>query len=530
MGNQTGSLIEAFKNNFQQLYKWLCSLGMWYPDDKHSGIQVGDKTYTVVYSWGGKKKYIKENGDICSVDKDFTDKGIEWEWVNINERHLQELDSCYRTPGGEVKIRSWWSINEDMHPLNERHYVINSSDLDNPVGRIYEKVPGDWVPMRCELANMENRDIVYIKRCYLTPGGKVEIEGFESRDPELLIRVPSYTILQSTDANEPQGKKFTVIPDTWTRMVCDFPDMTQRNILQIDDCYDTEAGKVRIEGIVSVDYILGYREEYYSVAESTDPNIDVGSVYRKIPDTWTKTVCDFADLTQRDTEIIERCYMTNNTGISDGKEYTEKVSVRSYITYGARGEIRDERHLILQSSFDELVFEDDTVSSTGSWLNSIPVAWKEIICDLPDLNDRHFVHDVRCYRDGNGIEYKIRNEVIYDSRGKIIKQNHIILRSSEAEDLYDQIDSLTGYMEVDCSLPDLTQRFWVPVKECYENEVGDKFYVEGFRIKNHKEDVAMRLVVQDTVGATVGVAAGDVLTAIPAGFLLVVCKCSCGYE
>lgn len=43
-------------------------------------------------------------------------------------------------------------------------------------------------------------------------------------------------------------------------MVCDFPDMTERDVTYVLECYTTPGGKVQVEGLRAVDNILGVRE------------------------------------------------------------------------------------------------------------------------------------------------------------------------------------------------------------------------------------------------------------------------------
>lgn len=54
-------------------------------------------------------------------------------------------------------------------------------------------------------------------------------------------------------------------------MVCDFPDMTERDVTYVLECYTTKKGKVQVEGLIAIDNILGSREEVYTVLQSTDP-------------------------------------------------------------------------------------------------------------------------------------------------------------------------------------------------------------------------------------------------------------------
>ena len=180
--------------------------------------------------------------------------------------------------------------------------------MDNPVGKVLAKIPDEWVMIDCDLPDMTERDITFVNRCYKTPDGKVEIEGLEAIDDKINIRESIYTVIQSTDDNFPAGHVFRLIPENWVRMVCDFPDMTERDVTYVLECYTTKKGKVQVEGLVAIDNILGTREEVYTVLQSTDPDIKVGAVLDSIPEDWVRMVCDFPDMTDREIVEVDECY------------------------------------------------------------------------------------------------------------------------------------------------------------------------------------------------------------------------------
>ncbi len=63
---------------------------------------------------------------------------------------------------------------------------------------------------------------------------------------------------------------------------CDFPDLTERHIMSVDECYATPGGKIHLGGYRSVDSIIGVRDEYLIVLETTDPDIQRGATFNKI--------------------------------------------------------------------------------------------------------------------------------------------------------------------------------------------------------------------------------------------------------
>ena len=108
-------------------------------DDSKSGIKIGDKIYQVVVSLNGCYWYLDEEGKKHPVS------GIpattEWEWINIAEKVIKDFKTCYRTPGGKVEVWSWYLLNDQMDVLKETHRITDSTDMDNPVGKVLAKIP-----------------------------------------------------------------------------------------------------------------------------------------------------------------------------------------------------------------------------------------------------------------------------------------------------------------------------------------------------------------------------------------------------
>ncbi len=107
-------------------------------DDSKSGIKIGDKIYQVVVSLNGCYWYLDEEGKKHPVS------GIpattEWEWINIAEKVIKDFKTCYRTPGGKVEVWSWYLLNDQMDVLKETHIITDSTDMDNPVGKVLTKI------------------------------------------------------------------------------------------------------------------------------------------------------------------------------------------------------------------------------------------------------------------------------------------------------------------------------------------------------------------------------------------------------
>lgn len=379
-------------------------------DDSKSGIKIGDKIYQVVVSLNGCYWYLDEEGKKHPVS------GIpattEWEWINIAEKVIKDFKTCYRTPGGKVEVWSWYLLNDQMDVLKETHRITDSTDMDNPVGKVLTKIPDEWVMIDCDLPDMTERDITFVNRCYKTPDGKVEIEGLEAIDDKINIRESIYTVIQSTDDNFPAGHVFKLIPENWVRMVCDFPDMTERHIMSVDECYTTPGGKIHLGGYRSVDSIIGVRDEYLIVLETTDPDIQRGATFSKIQEGWQRIVCDFPDATTSDTEIVENCYKTEKG----------KVQIRTYITMDGYGNTRELRHMVLKTT--------DPDYNIGSNIDQIPVGWLSIECDFASATQRHIRQVKNCYVSDAGSIY-VEGEIVYDNDLDVDKMALMVMESTD---------------------------------------------------------------------------------------------------
>lgn len=543
-------------------------------DDKFSGIKMGDKTYNVVVSLNGCYWYIDEDGKKKPI-ADLPEGS--YEWVNIAEKVLKEFKTCYRTLGGKVEVWSWYLINDEMETLREQHRITDSTDLDNPVGTMLEKIPEEWVMIDCDLPDMTERDVTMINRCYKTPGGKVEIEGLEAIDDKLQIRESIYVIVQSTDDNFPAGYEFNLIPADWVRMVCDFPDMTERDVTYANECYETENGeKVNVEGLRAIDNILGVRESIFTVIQTTDPEYPEGTVLPGIPDGWTRIICDFPDMTQRDIVIWNFCY---NTGHG-------KVEVKGYQSVDAVLGVREQYYYIVNSTdpdfpqwkrldsipntwgLTECDFPDMTerhvlkvnecyrtdggkvrlggyrsvdgilgvraeylyVMETtdpdvqrGTTYTSIPVGWEQMVCDFPDQTTADTEIVENCFQTDGG-KIQVRTYLTLDGNGKLRESRHMVLRSTDPDyTTGDELASIpANWLSVECDFASLTQRHIVPLTGCYETGAG-QVRVEGYTIVDNMMGVdAVSFTILDSNNPDVAI--GTNYTAVPEGWARTECK------
>lgn len=546
-------------------------------DDSKSGIKIGDKIYQVVVSLNGCYWYLDEEGKKHPVS------GIpattEWEWINIAEKVIKDFKTCYRTPGGKVEVWSWYLLNDQMDVLKETHRITDSTDMDNPVGKVLTKIPDEWVMIDCDLPDMTERDITFVSRCYKTPDGKVEIEGLEAIDDKISIRESIYTIIQSTDDNFPAGYVFKLIPENWVRMVCDFPDMTERDVTYVLECYTTKKGKVQVEGLIAIDNILGSREEVYTVLQSTDPDIKVGTILDSIPEDWVRMVCDFPDMTDREIVEVDECYKTDGgkvnikgyqaidaiLGVREQYYYIVKTTDAAYSQWTRIDKIPNEwtktecdfpdlteRHIMSVDecyttpggkihlggyrSIDSIIGVRDeyliVMETTdpdiqrGATFNKIQEGWQRIVCDFPDAttSDTEIVEN--CYKTEKG-KVQIRTYITMDGYGNTRELRHMVLKTTDPDyNIGSNIDQIpVGWLSIECDFASATQRHIRQVKDCYGSDAGS-IYVEGEIVYNNDLDIdKMALTVMESTDPAIAV--GTTLAAIPAGYVKTVCRCNC---
>lgn len=576
--NGVDSLVGALGRGIDKITNIVGKWGSSQPvDDSKSGIKIGDKIYQVVVSLNGCYWYLDEEGKKHPVS------GIpattEWEWINIAEKVIKDFKTCYRTPGGKVEVWSWYLLNDQMDVLKETHRITDSTDMDNPVGKVLAKIPDEWVMIDCDLPDMTERDITFVNRCYKTPDGKVEIEGLEAIDDKINIRESIYTVIQSTDDNFPAGHVFRLIPENWVRMVCDFPDMTERDVTYVLECYTTKKGKVQVEGLVAIDNILGAREEVYTVLQSTDPDIKVGAVLDFIPEDWVRMVCDFPDMTDREIVEVDECYKTDGgkvnikgyqaidavLGVREQYYYIVKTTDDTYPQWTKIDKIPNEwtktecdfpdlteRHIM---SVDEcyttpggkihlggyrsvdsiigvrdeylIVLETtDPDIQRGATFSKIQEGWQRIVCDFPDAttSDTEIVEN--CYKTEKG-KVQIRTYITMDGYGNTRELRHMVLKTTDPDyNIGSNIDQIpVGWLSIECDFASATQRHIRQVKDCYGSDAGS-IYVEGEIVYNNDLDIdKMALTVMESTDPAIAV--GTTLAAIPAGYVKTVCRCNC---
>lgn len=576
--NGVDFITKAFGKGFETIIKTVGSWGSAQPaDDSKSGIKMGDKIYQVVVSLNGCYWYLDDEGKKQLIST--IPKSTEWSWVNIAEKVIKDFKACYRTPGGKVEVWSWFLLNDVMDVLKEQHRITDSTDVDNQTGTMLESIPDTWVMIDCDLPDMTERDVTYVKRCYKTPDGKVEVEGLESLDSKTNVRESIYKVLQSTDPNFYPGYTVDTIPSNWARTVCDFPDMTERDITYVQECYTTSGGKVQVDGLLAIDDTVGTREAIYTVVQSTDSAIKAGTKYDSIPEDWVRMVCDFPDMAERHVIEINECYRTDGgkvnikgyqavdsvLGNKDQYYYIIKTTDSSierwsridripnswvkiecdfpdmsdrhvmkinecYVTPGGKIHVggyraldsvigvRDEYIIVMETT-------DDSIAR-GKTYDSIQNGWSRIVCDFPDATTADTEIVENCYQTGKG-KVQIRTYLVMDAYGDVRESKHMVLKTSDSSyNIGATIDEIpSSWLNIECDFASAVQRHVKDVRNCYTSNSGS-IYVTGYTVVDNKLNTEkMSLTVLESTDSAIKV--GQVLTQIPAGYTRTECRCNC---
>jgi hypothetical protein len=428
------------------------SMGFSVPPDDFSGVVIDGKTYPVMMRNDGCYVYFDDKG-VKRLVSEVPKK--DYQFINIKDARVSIVNQCYRTPGGQVEARIHTYMNNKGEILAEKIFIINSSDIDTPIGTELDKIPAEWVAIDCGIAEMTDRELIFVSKCYATEGGKVQIEGVESVDPRLNPEVSHYEVVNTTDDSNPIGTEYDKIPDTWSRIVCDFPDMTQREIIPVLKCFDTGTGRVQIEGYKIFDYEMGTRKEWYRIKQSTDPENPVGEFITSISDDWVEVVCDFTDMEDRMPIDIEECYRTSNGSIR----------MRHVVSYDG--------DLGKRNQFWEIVDSSDNRYGLGNRINNIPADFIRERCALERLDDRITRNAVECYSTPGG-SVRIKSTYIINPLNHIRSYNHHVLSSTD-NDIHvgTQYASLpSNFARIECEEPDYMDRLIDTTETCYDTGKG----------------------------------------------------------
>lgn len=444
--------MSAINEYLKRLASIFGSMGFSVPPDDFSGVVIDGKTYPVMMRNDGCYVYFDDKG-VKRLVSDIPKK--DYQFINIKDARVSIVNQCYRTPGGQVEARIHTYMNNKGEILAEKIFIINSSDIDIPIGTELDKIPAEWVAMDCSIAEMTDRELIFVSKCYATEGGKVQIEGVESVDPRLNPEVSHYEVVNTTDDSNPIGTEYEAIPDTWNRIVCDFPDMTQREIIPVLKCFDTGTGRVQIEGYKIFDYEMGTRKEWYRIKQSTDPENPVGGFITSISDEWVEVVCDFTDMEDRDIEVTIECYKTP----------AGKVKLEVLTSWDGNIGVRDKSYKVLETT--------DPSQPEGASFSSLPDTWIRVVCDFDDMEERDIKSYIECYDSGSG-NVKLRRMVSYDSKIKARYTRFEVVDSDNADFVPGTALATLpdGFSLVSCDFTDMEDRMPVDIEECYRTSNG----------------------------------------------------------
>lgn len=494
--------MSAINEYLKRLASIFGSMGFSVPPDDFSGVVIDGKTYPVMMRNDGCYVYFDDKG-VKRLVSEVPRK--DYQFINIKDARVSIVNQCYRTPGGQVEARIHTYMNNKGEILAEKIFIINSSDIDTPIGTELDKVPAEWVAIDCSIAEMTDRELIFVSKCYATEGGKVQIEGVESVDPRLNPEVSHYEVVNTTDDSNPIGTEYDAIPDTWNRIVCDFPDMTQREIIPVLKCFDTGTGRVQIEGYKIFDYEMGTRKEWYRIKQSTDPENPVGKFITSISDDWVEVVCDFTDMEDRDIEVTVECYKTP----------AGKVKLEVLTSWDGNIGVRDKSYKVLETT--------DPSQPEGASFSSLPDTWVRAVCDFDDMEERDIRSYVECYDGGNG-PVKLRRLVSYDSKIKARYTRFEVLNSDDASFVPGAgLATLPeSFSLVPCDFVDFEDRMLQQRKECYDTGNGR---VQVSRITSYDGDISIRrtsYVVTRSEDTDVSV--DRIYKDIPGGWTRMVCE------
>lgn len=444
--------MSAINEYLKRLASIFGSMGFSVPPDDFSGVVIDGKTYPVMMRNDGCYVYFDDKG-VKRLVSEVPKK--DYQFINIKDARVSIVNQCYRTPGGQVEARIHTYMNNKGEILAEKIFIINSSDVDTPIGTELDKIPAEWVAIDCSIAEMTDRELIFVSKCYATEGGKVQIEGVESVDPRLNPEVSHYEVVNTTDDSNPIGTKYNAIPDTWRRIVCDFPDMTQREIIPVLKCFDTGTGRVQIEGYKIFDYEMGTRKEWYRVKQSTDPENPVGKFITSISDDWVEVVCDFTDMEDRMPIDIEECYRTSNGSIR----------MRHVVSYDG--------DLGKRNQFWEIVDSSDNGYGLGDRMNSIPSVFIRERCAIERLDDRITRSAIECYSTPGG-SVRIKSTYVINPLNHVRSYNHHVLSSTDNDiKIGTQYISLpSNFTRIECEEPDYMDRLIDTTETCYDTGNG----------------------------------------------------------
>ena len=507
---------------------------------------------------------------ITSISDDWVE--VVCDFTDMEDRDIEVTVECYKTPAGKVKLEVLTSWDGNIGVRDKNYKVLETTDPSQPEGASFSSLPDTWVRTVCDFDDMEERDIRSYVECYDGGNGNVKLRRLVSYDSKIKARYVRFEVLESDDAGFVPGAELATLPDGFSLVSCDFTDMEDRMPIDIEECYKTSAGSVRMRHVVSYDGDLGKRNQFWEIVDSSDNKYGLGNRINNIPADFIRERCALERLDDRITRNAVECYSTQGGS----------VRIKSTYVINPLNHVRSYNHHVLSSTDNDI--------HVGTQYTSLPSNFARIECEEPDYMDRLIDTTETCYDTGKGtvkirrqeslngnldvktFDYKIVESTDPDHPINTTPTQTVIngwtviscdLNIMDVDDCYeigghkihlkgfrtvnpalqdiksilyivysdhpdynvgDELTSIPDGAKVTiCDYADKSQRHMVPVRECYEVADG-RFYVEGSRlIDNNMVVERTSLMVMESSSPTYPV--GTTLTAIPVGATIVACLC-----
>lgn len=450
------------------------------------------------WDWTRVVNYIIIYSDDPAYPVDIIITNVPDGWINIKcydaddtLRHQMSFIKCVKINGKRVKLETFRIINNKFNVDRSLYIVKQSDDTANyPVNMEFFELPDGHEDVDCDLPDLADRDPIRVHECYATKfnddgtvSGKIEIVGWETVDAFGDIESNNYTVINSTDINYPVNHIFnTPVPTSFRKIDCDFPDSEARDTEIIkEDCYQTPNGVIQVTGTMTYEQKTGSSSATLwavslQVIRSTDPDISTGQILNitTFDQTWIKITCMFPNMTERHIEHTIRCYTTPGG----------TVKIINYIIYNNTLTPELSRVIVINSTDDN--FPLDT------HMDAIPNDWALMVCDFPNMEERHLEGNIECYKlaarpstQNREIRIKVKSFEIYDNTLNKDITKYVVLDSTG----YGQF--MIGYImdelpenceRVVCDLSDASQRYVSQQTYCYTHrDTGKRIKILAIR-------------------------------------------------
>ena len=335
--------------------------------------------------------------------------------------------------------------------------------------------------------------------CYDSGEGNVKVRRVVSYDAKANERHVRYEVLDSDNGGFTPGQRISTLPTGWSLVSCDFTDMEDRMPIDIEECYRTSNGSIRMRHVVSYDGDLGKRNQFWEIVDSSDNRYGLGNRTNNIPADFIRERCALERLDDRITRNAIECYSTPGGS----------VRIKSTYIINPLNHIRSYNHHVLSSTDNDI--------HVGTQYASLPSNFARIECEEPDYMDRLIDTTETCYDTGKGT-VKIRRQESLNGNLDVKTFDYKIVESTDPDHPINTTPTQTvinGWTVISCDLNIMD------VDDCYEIG-GHKIHLKGFRTVNPAlQDIKSKLYVVYSDHPDYNV--GDELTSIPNGAKVTIC-------